>query len=49
LVKQGLFKGAKTYKLEYYEQYIIGKKTKVKFGTAIHRADGILNYVHMDV
>jgi len=35
--KKGLLKGSKTYKLEFCEHCIIDKKTKVKFGTAIHR------------
>ena len=48
LEKQGLLKGAKTYKLEFYEQCIIGKKTKVKFSTVIHRIEGILDYVHTE-
>ena len=49
LTKQDLLKGAETYKLKFYEHYILGKKTKVTFGTAIHRTKGILDYVHIDV
>jgi len=37
LTKQGLLKGVKTCKLEFYEHCIIGKKTKMKFGTSPHR------------
>ena len=36
LVKKGLLKGAETCKLDLCEHCIIGKKTKVKFGTASH-------------
>ena len=49
LAKQGLLKGAKTCKLEFCEHCIIGKKTNVKFGTAIHRTEGILDYIHTDI
>ena len=49
LVKQDLLKGAKTCKLEFFEHCVLGKKTKVKFDTAIHRTKGILDYVHTDV
>ena len=49
LARQRLLKGAKTCKLEFCEHCVIGKKTKVKFGTAIHHAKGILDYVHTDV
>ena len=27
----------------------LGKETKVKFGTVIHRTEGLLDLVHMDV
>ena len=40
LVKQGLLKGAKTYKLKFCEHYVMSKKTKVKFGTAIDHTKG---------
>ncbi|GMP36216.1 hypothetical protein CsSME_00008418 [Camellia sinensis var. sinensis] len=49
LVKQGLLKGAKTEKLEFCEHCVLGKQTRIKFGTAIHRTKGILAYVHTDV
>lgn len=49
LVKQGLLKGAKTCKLGFCEHCVLGKQTRVKFGTAIHRTEGILDYVHTDV
>lgn len=49
LVKQGLLKGAKTCKLDLCEHCVLGKQTRVKFGTAIHQTKGILDYVHLDV
>ena len=49
LTKQGLLKGAKTCKMDFCEHCVLGKKTKVKLGTAIHRTEGILDYVHTDV
>ena len=49
LVNQGLLKGARTCKLDFCEHCVIGKKTKVKFGTVTHCTEGILDYVHIDV
>jgi len=49
LTKQGLLKGAETCKLKFSEHYVLGKKTKVTFGTAIHHTKGIVDYVHRDV
>ena len=49
LIKQGLLKGAKTCKLDFCEQCVMGKQTRVKFGTAIHNTKGILDYIHSDV
>jgi len=31
------------------EHCVIGNKMKVKFGTVIHRTEGILDYVHTDI
>ena len=42
LSKQGLMKSAKTCKLKFCEHYVFGKKTKVKFGTAVHRTKEFL-------
>jgi hypothetical protein len=36
LVKKGLLKGAKTRKYGFYEHHILGKQTRVKFGTVVH-------------
>jgi len=48
LAKQGLLKGAKICKLEFSERCVLGKKTKMKFGTAIHRTKRILTMcIHM--
>ena len=49
LVKQGLLKGAKTDKLEFCDHCVLGKQTRVKFGTAVHQTKGTLDYVHTDV
>lgn len=49
LVKQGLLKGAKTGKHGFCEHCVLGKQTRVKFGTAVHNTKGILDYVHTDV
>ncbi|CAB4307464.1 unnamed protein product [Prunus armeniaca] len=49
LVNQGLLKGAKACKLEFSEHCVLGKQTRVQFGTAVHHTKGILDYVHTDV
>ena len=49
LAMQGLLKGAKTLKLDFCEQCVLGKQKRVKFGTAIHYTEGILDYIHTDV
>ena len=49
LAMQGLLKGVKTCKLDFCEQCVIGKKKRVKFGTAIHNTEGILDYIHTDL
>jgi len=49
LAKQDRLKGARTSKLKFCEHCVIGKKTKVKFGTATHCTEGILDYFHTNV
>ena len=49
LAKQGLLKSGRTYKLEFCEHCVIRKKIKVKFGTATHFIEGILDYIHTDI
>ena len=44
-----LLKGTKTCKLNFCEHCVVGKKTRVKFGTANHDTREILEYVHSDV
>ena len=49
LAMQGLLKDAKTCKLDFCEQCVLGKQKRVKFGTAIHNTEGILDYIHTGV
>jgi len=49
LAKKYLLQSAKSCKLKFCKHYVIGKKTKVKFGNTNHYTKGILNYVHIDV
>ena len=49
LAMQGLLKGAKTCKLDFCKQCVLGKQKRVKFGTAIHNTKGILDYIYTDV
>jgi len=46
LAKQGLLQGLKTCKLEFYEHCVISKKTKVKFGIAVHCTKETFDYVY---
>ena len=46
LAMQGLLKGAKTCKLEFCEQCVLGKEKRVKFSITIHNTEGILDYIH---
>ncbi|KAH9726184.1 hypothetical protein KPL70_008163 [Citrus sinensis] len=48
LMRHGLLKGTKTCKLNFCEHCVVGKKTRVKFGTANHDTREILEYVHSD-
>ena len=49
LAMQGLLKGAKTCKLNFCEKCVLGKQERVKFGTAIHNTEGILDYIHTNI
>ncbi|KAH9797006.1 hypothetical protein KPL71_005721 [Citrus sinensis] len=49
LMRHGLLKDTKTCKLNFCEHCVVGKKTRVKFGTANHDTREILEYVHSDV
>ncbi|KAH9666242.1 Integrase catalytic domain-containing protein [Citrus sinensis] len=49
LMRHGLLKGTKTCKLNFCEHCVVGKKTRVKFGTTNHDTREILEYVHSDV
>ena len=49
MAMQGLLKGAKTCKLYFCEPCVLRKQKRVKFGTAIHNTEGILDYIHTNV
>ena len=49
LIRKGLLKGATACKLDFCELCVLGKQTRVKFGTTIHNTSGTLDYVHTDV
>jgi hypothetical protein len=49
LHKRNLLKGVKTCKLDLYKFCVLGKQNRVKFKTATHKTEGILDYVHFDV
>ncbi|KAH9670687.1 retrovirus-related pol polyprotein from transposon TNT 1-94-like protein [Citrus sinensis] len=44
LMRHGLLKGTKTCKLNFCEHCVVGKKTRVKFGTTNHDTRKILEY-----
>ena len=49
LYKRKLLKGVKMYKLDFCKFYVLGKHNRVQFKIAIHKTEGILDYVHSDV
>ena len=49
LAMQGFLKGAKTCKLDFCDQCVMGKQMRVKLDTIIHNTEGILDYIHTDV
>ena len=49
LMRHGLLKDTKTYKLKFCEHYVVGKKTRVNFGMVNHDTREIFEYVHSDV
>uniref|UniRef100_A0A803NN06 GAG-pre-integrase domain-containing protein n=1 Tax=Cannabis sativa TaxID=3483 RepID=A0A803NN06_CANSA len=49
LVKQGPLKGAKTQKFDFCDHCVLGKQTRVKFNTVVHRTKGTLDYIHINV
>ncbi|KAH9696084.1 hypothetical protein KPL71_023037 [Citrus sinensis] len=49
LMRHELLKDTKTCKLNFCEHYVVGKKIRVKFGTANHDTREILEYVYSDV
>ena len=48
-MKHGLLKGTKTYKSNFCEHCVVGKKTRVKFGITNYDTREILEYVHSNV
>ncbi|GJR63360.1 retrovirus-related pol polyprotein from transposon TNT 1-94 [Tanacetum coccineum] len=36
-------------KLEFCENYVLGKSTRVSFGRGQHKTEGVVNYVHADL
>jgi transposase InsO family protein len=49
LSKRGPLKGYNSNGMEFCEHYVFGKHKRVKFNTAIHTTEGILDYVHADL
>ena len=49
LIKHILLKGTKTCKLNFCKHCIVGKKTRIKFGTTNHDTREIIEYVHSDI
>ncbi|XP_071704885.1 uncharacterized mitochondrial protein AtMg00300-like [Rutidosis leptorrhynchoides] len=49
LSKRGLLCGQNIGKLEFCEHCVFGKQSRIKFGTAVHRTKGTLDYIHTDL
>ncbi|GAV83405.1 gag_pre-integrs domain-containing protein [Cephalotus follicularis] len=47
--KKGLLAGVKSGKLHFCEHCVYVKHSRVKFITAIHKTNGILDYIHSDL
>ena len=49
LEKKGCFEGQSLGKLQFCEDCVYGKTIRAKFTKAIHRTEGILDYIHSDL
>ena len=49
LMRHGLLKGTKNYKLKLCEHYVVGKKIRVKFSMVNHDTREIFVYIHSDI
>jgi len=49
LSKRGLLKEYKNDEMKFCEHCVFGKHKRVKFNTAVHTTEGILDYVHADL
>ncbi|GJS46695.1 retrovirus-related pol polyprotein from transposon TNT 1-94 [Tanacetum coccineum] len=49
LEKQGLFGKKSLQKLEFCENYVLGKSHQVRFGVGRHTTQGVIDYVHSDL
>uniref|UniRef100_A0A2N9HBW1 Integrase catalytic domain-containing protein n=1 Tax=Fagus sylvatica TaxID=28930 RepID=A0A2N9HBW1_FAGSY len=49
LHKRNLLTGIKSCKLDFCKYCIMGKQCRVRFKTATHKTNGILDYVHSDI
>ncbi|GKE22157.1 retrovirus-related pol polyprotein from transposon TNT 1-94, partial [Tanacetum coccineum] len=49
LEKQGLFGKKSLGKLDFYENYVLGKSHRVRFGVGRHTTQGVIDYVHSDL
>ncbi|GAV71062.1 gag_pre-integrs domain-containing protein [Cephalotus follicularis] len=49
LSKTSLLAGVKSGKPDFCEHCVYGKQCRVKFSTAIHKTNGVLDYIHSDL
>ena len=49
LQKRNLLAGAKSCKLDFCKYCVMGKMRKMRFKTAMHKTEGILDLVHSDI
>jgi hypothetical protein len=49
LSKRGLLDGCHADTIDFYEHFVFGKHKRVKFSSAIHNTENILDYVHADL
>ena len=49
LVSQGLLKGVKSFNLDSCEHCVLGKQTRVKFASEVHKTEGFFYCIHANV
>lgn len=49
LSKQGVLGVVKTYTLRFCEEHVLGKYSRIKFNTTVHRSEDTLEYINSNL